>query len=431
MHTFILKVQLLLILHTLGIKCLNTFKENTTLFVDNGDTFVFNCTCFSGNESAWKGPDGNDTVLTAYSTGRKINPYLNIPNIFIYGNYTIGKCHLEIANYSTVNDGIYECSYLLSGNLHIQRYNVFSKRPPKNLKIMEASENNAIYGKEGVRIELKCTVKTGIPASTLFLSKEGLTVSYGRSDILLYQFTPTRLDHMQNITCYALSELLTAPLSQTIYLDIQYGPSLKIIQQTNESNIEGESVKLCCHSNSNPNVHYIGWAMNSHELNSWRQRGRMKVDGTRKVFCLRLSPLYRNHTGNHTCIAENSIAKSNSSIAINVLYPPDVKVSYKISDERITLHCIPDGKPDSYTYYDWKHKSEFNEDIRTIHGTPEGQLIIKKSHSRKANEDDGIYVCTVFNGVPDLQGNFHQEGQTFIESIGKNYKPIEMYILLS
>lgn len=110
-----------------GIKCFNTSTENTTLFVDNGDTFVLNCTCFSEGESSWKGPDGNDTVLTAYSAGVTINPYFNVTNIVIYGNYTIGKCHLKIENYSTANDGIYECSYIRSGNLHIQRYNVFSR----------------------------------------------------------------------------------------------------------------------------------------------------------------------------------------------------------------------------------------------------------------------------------------------------------------
>lgn len=92
---------------------------------------------------------------------------------------------------------------------------------PTNLKILNATENNITYGKEGVPIKLTCTVENGIPAATLIWSKEGETVANGSNDILLYQFTPTRFDHMQSITCYAMSNLLTSSLLQTIFLDIQ------------------------------------------------------------------------------------------------------------------------------------------------------------------------------------------------------------------
>lgn len=86
---------------------------------------------------------------------------------------------------------------------------------------MKTSENNIIYGKEGVLIELKCTVKTGIPATALIWSKEGLAVSNGSDETLLYQFTPTRFDHLRSMTCYTKSDLLTNSLSQTINLNIQ------------------------------------------------------------------------------------------------------------------------------------------------------------------------------------------------------------------
>ncbi|VDI51396.1 Hypothetical predicted protein [Mytilus galloprovincialis] len=192
-------------------------------------------------------------------------------------------------------------------------------KPPTNLKIVNAAEHTITYGKEGVRIELTCTVKNGIPATTLIWSKNGLTVANSSSDILLYRFIPTRSDHMQNITCYALSDLLTSPLSQTILLDIQYAP--------------------------------------------------------------------------------------------------DVKIQYKISKQNIRMFCIADGNPNNYTFNDWEHKSEFNEHIRRIHGTPKGHLIINKAQYSKENEDDGIYVCTVSNGVPNMKGKFDQKGQTSIKSI--------------
>ncbi|CAC5380187.1 unnamed protein product [Mytilus coruscus] len=264
----------------------------------------------------------NETILIAYSEGLQINPNLTITNIAIYGNFTRGMCHLQIKNFSTANDGIYQCTYFRPGSINIQRYNVFSKKPPTDLTIVNASEKNIIFGKEEVRMGLKCTVKTGVPAATLVWRKQDLTVSNGSRGSLLYQFTLTRFDHIQSITCYAFSDLLTSPLSQTIYLDIQY--------------------------------------------------------------------------------------------------PPDVTVTSTISEQNITLHCVADVRPDNYTFYDWEHKLEFNEHIRRIRGTQKGELIINKSQKGQENENDGIYMCTVSNGISNLKGKTKQEGQSVIMSQGKS-----------
>lgn len=104
-------------------------SENTTMFVDKGDTVDLNCTCFR-DKSSWQGPDGskamlNDTALVMYSDGLQINPNLNITNVDIY--FTEGLCHLKINNFSIVNDGIYQCSYFLNDIPHVSYYNIYSK----------------------------------------------------------------------------------------------------------------------------------------------------------------------------------------------------------------------------------------------------------------------------------------------------------------
>lgn len=99
---------------------------------------------------------------------------------------------------------------------------------------------------------------------------------------------------------------------------------------------------------------------------------------------------------------------------------PDVKIQYQILKQTITMDCVADGNPDNYTFYEWEHKSEFNELIRRIHGTPEGQLIINKAQNSKENEDDGIYVCTVSNGIPNIKGKLDQKGKTSIKLIGRS-----------
>ncbi|CAC5380205.1 unnamed protein product [Mytilus coruscus] len=408
---------------TARITCNEIHRDNSTLFVKKGDTAILNCTCLRSNESTWLGPDGqnkksDETVLIAYADGLHKSPFLNTTNIDIYGSYNDEMCYLRIKNYSKANDGVYECSYFLSGDIYIRRYNLFSKRPPTNLKVIDTTEKNIKYGTEGVQIDLTCTVQNGIPASTLIWTKKNLIVANGSSDTLLYQFTPTRFDHLESITCFALSDLLTSPMFKTIYLDIQYIPYLTIVQQTDGSIEEGESVELCCHSNSNPHVHYLAWVNNNHEEYSWRRNPTTKLNGTNIDFCLPTPISFRNQSGNYTCFGENEIVKSNTSVVIKVLYPPDVKVAHKISKQNTMIVCIPDGYPDNYTFYDWVHKSEFNEHIRSFPRTPDGQLIINKSQDRKENENDGIYVCTVSNGIPNSEGKLIQTGQTYIVSSG-------------
>lgn len=96
-------------------------------------------------------------------------------------------------------------------------------------------------------------------------------------------------------------------------------PRLTISRSRNESIIEGESFKLCCFSNSNPTVHSMAWYQNNYEVFSWKQSPTTKSEGLNKYICLPIDPVYRNSTGNYTCFAENTIAKSNSLIAINVI----------------------------------------------------------------------------------------------------------------
>lgn len=121
-----------------GIKCF-TILENITNFVDNGDTVVLNCTC-SREKSSWQGPDGTkalrtETVLMTYSDGQQINPDLNIPNIDIYGNFTIGLCHLRVNNFSNANDGTYLCTYLHNAVLYVSYFNIYSKSKFNKKKI--------------------------------------------------------------------------------------------------------------------------------------------------------------------------------------------------------------------------------------------------------------------------------------------------------
>lgn len=100
-------------------------SKNTTVFVENGKTIVLNCTCSRSNDNhvqgSWKGPNMSTSKEDniPYAEGLDMNPELNISNIYIIGDHESGTCNLKITNFSKINEGSYECNYLLLDNLKI------------------------------------------------------------------------------------------------------------------------------------------------------------------------------------------------------------------------------------------------------------------------------------------------------------------------
>ncbi|CAC5380199.1 unnamed protein product [Mytilus coruscus] len=205
-----------------GTRC-DTILVNTTLSVDKGDTVVLNCTRFCADGISLEGPDGskampNETVLMAYSDGLLNNPNIPITNIAIYMVISLEECVIcksKTFRQPTMVFTSVLISCLVAVIFEDKTY-LLRVKPPTDLTIVNASQKNIIYGTEGVRMELECTVKPGMSAATLIWSKDGLSVSNDSSDNLLYGLTPTRFDHMKSITCYACSDLLRSPLTLTI-----------------------------------------------------------------------------------------------------------------------------------------------------------------------------------------------------------------------
>ncbi|XP_052103164.1 carcinoembryonic antigen-related cell adhesion molecule 1-like [Mytilus californianus] len=197
------------------------------------------------------------------------------------------------------------------------------------------------------------------------------------------------------------------PLTDEVTLDIQYSdkPILNADYLAHQEVIENTSLEVCCQGHSNPPISYLYWIRNV----------------TLVVFndtesCLTFKLIHRTNTGRYTCFASNSIGISNKSIEINVLYPPSVIVSQQFSRTNIILHCNPEGNPKRYTFEKWYHRSEYNETIRKLKGTPEGNLIIGAPNKTRPHENDGFYICRVSNGIADKYKNVYQEGAVLIQS---------------
>ena len=65
--------------------------------------------------------------------------------------------------------------------------------------------------------------------------------------------------------------------------------------------------------------------------------------------------------------------------------------------------------------------SYFGEHIRFRDGFDDGLLTLPYMNESDGYQDNGIYVCTVSNGIPDVKGIINQTGDSFLNVEGMHY----------
>jgi hypothetical protein len=102
--------------------------------------------------------------------------------------------------------------------------------------------------------------------------------------------------------------------------------------------------------------------------------------------------------------------------------PPVVNVAIgnNTVGKRILI-CHAYGVPGLHMYSKWEHMSSFGEHIRFLDGFDNGTLILPYLNKSDSYQDNGIYMCTVNNGIPDVKGSINQTGVTSIHVKGMYY----------
>jgi hypothetical protein len=76
----------------------------------------------------------------------------------------------------------------------------------------------------------------------------------------------------------------------------------------------------------------------------------------------------------------------------------------RVGNTNCHIACIPDGNPQSYTYYKWQHKSKYGVLIRELVGGTNGVLTLPSIPVEDRYQDSGEYVCTAGNGIVGSNG---------------------------
>uniref|UniRef100_A0A096M9Q3 Uncharacterized protein n=1 Tax=Poecilia formosa TaxID=48698 RepID=A0A096M9Q3_POEFO len=132
--------------------------------------------------------------------------------------------------------------------------------------------------------------------------------------------------------------------SERLWLNVTFGPDVPQIDvaptsvvQRGYTALENETVSLTCRVQSNPAGHYV-WFHNDSEVYSGPQ--------------LVITKIHRLHTGDYTCVGQNSYlnTQSRKTITLTVYYPPDgspiCSVQPVLNHTSLKLLCVwPGGLP--------------------------------------------------------------------------------------
>lgn len=88
------------------------------------------------------------------------------------------------------------------------------------MKIQNRNNITTVFANEGERLNLTCTVDSGIPGETLQWLMNQQNVAVGGPASLTYYFTPTRLNDREKFTCIALSDVTNTTLKMTVGLHL-------------------------------------------------------------------------------------------------------------------------------------------------------------------------------------------------------------------
>ncbi|CAC5390334.1 unnamed protein product [Mytilus coruscus] len=159
---------------------------------------------------------------------------------------------------------------------------------------------------------------------------------------------------------------------------------------------EGEEAKLICINDGNdPNATTV-----------WKRPGtKTNISNNDE---LNLKNVNRTDAGLYTCRVDTKSGVYKDNAKVVVQYAPTIDIRYFPSERKIV--CIPSGVPDSYVFKDWEHTTEYNDHVRFLATTKEGntatlsipQSVVGKYHQRER----GIYICRASNNISSTDGVF-------------------------
>ena len=98
---------------------------------------------------------------------------------------------------------------------------VFNSESPTNKAVQNETEEGILQASVGYSITMNCSVNSGIPKETIVWKNNNTIMVIRGPAFLSNTFTPTRKDHLKNLTCSASNSNFNQAITKTIQLNVQ------------------------------------------------------------------------------------------------------------------------------------------------------------------------------------------------------------------
>ncbi|XP_056312375.1 sialic acid-binding Ig-like lectin 11 [Danio aesculapii] len=168
--------------------------------------------------------------------------------------------------------------------------------------------------------------------SNTSLTEPNLTLSYFNLTGPNLIISNVNLAHSGRYYCRAENQHGTQNTS--VLLDVQYAPK-SVSAHVSPAGVimEGHSVTLSCSSEANPAVNYSWYRHNKGDLKPVQTEPNLMIKNTN-----------RSHSGQYYCRAENQHGTQNTSVLLDVHFPPKIS-SFCSRDDTLRCVCKVDGNP--------------------------------------------------------------------------------------
>ncbi|XP_033985942.1 B-cell receptor CD22-like [Trematomus bernacchii] len=242
---------------------------------------------------------------------------------------------------------------------------------------------------EGSSVTLTCSNDENPTANYTWYKEDGSSYLPPLNEKPRLIFSSIQSSDSGQYYCTA-ENLLGSTRSESIFIDVKYGPKLPSVSVSPSAEIkEGSSVTLTCSSDANPAANYI-----------WYKENQTVFQGAEGSY--HFTSISSEDRGIYYCKSENQYGGiKSSSLSVDVQYAPKLpSVSVRPSAEieegsSVTLTCSSDANPAAnYTWY------KEDEDSPKASGQIFNITDFRAEHS-------GSYSCGALNKLGHSNSTFH------------------------
>ncbi|RZF37361.1 hypothetical protein LSTR_LSTR010456 [Laodelphax striatellus] len=263
----------------------------------------------------------------------------------------------------------------------------------------------------GVLSHIKCLSRYGNPPPLIkwILDDKDVTSSSNQTNspetdnprtwlaVSVLNLTLAKDRNGRSLQCIALHESYTSrSMTVDARIDVTYPPEVRLLGAPSGDVEEGQEVRMRCATDANPLAAV-----------AWRRLGQAEVSSLDEK--LHFVPITRNHSGNYTCQAKNSLGASQPiPVRLDVKFPPVIKsvgldrLTTAMLYTQVSVLCEADGNPPPS--YRWLQAISSNTSSAGGGGSEEGRWLVRSSDSlmllrNVTYQHQGEYVCQVTNVI--------------------------------